>query len=109
MENYDIKEVMGWFSETPSEDDLKYNVIAAEYENGNYEGDAFVLLEKNGQYFEVHGSHCSCFGLEDQWGLEETTIESIQHRIKEGRGSYGAFGWCIDAMKKYFETLNIEQ
>lgn len=43
-------------------------ILYAEYTYEDYSGDAYVLgfdKEKN-QFFEVHGSHCSCYGLEDQ-------------------------------------------
>jgi hypothetical protein len=42
------------------------------------------FFEKNGILYEVSGSHCSCYGLEDQWEPEETSIESLEHRYKEG-------------------------
>ena len=59
-------------------------VLLASYSYENYSGDAFVLFRKNGQLFEVHGGHCSCYGLEGQWEPEETTIESLEHRLSEG-------------------------
>lgn len=60
------------------------NIIYAWYEYANYSGAAFVLFEKGGELFEVNGSHCSCYGLEGQWGPEETSLEAIEHRIKNG-------------------------
>ena len=54
------------------------------YGQGDYCGSAFVLFEKDGQLYECHGSHCSCYGLEDQWGPEETTVESLAHRLEHG-------------------------
>jgi hypothetical protein len=60
-------------------------VLLASYGTANYSGDAFVLYRKGGKLYEVHGSHCSCYGLEGQWGPEETTIESLRHRLSEGR------------------------
>ena len=60
------------------------DIILASYYEGNYEGYAFVLFKQNGKLWEVNGSHCSCYGLEYQWDPEETTIESLRHRLKEG-------------------------
>lgn len=64
------------------------NILLASYENEMYSGHAFVLFEKNGKLFEVNGSHCSCYGLgenfygeQTQWEPEETTIEALRHRI----------------------------
>lgn len=48
----------------------------------------FLLKDKDGKLFEVHGSHCSCYGFEGQFLLEETTVESLKFRIKEGK--YGS-------------------
>ena len=59
-------------------------VLLAEYTTGGYEGSAFVLFERDGQLYEVNGSHCSCMGLEGQWSPEETSDTALVHRIKNG-------------------------
>lgn len=60
------------------EKDLKgYKILYANYSLGSYDGDAFVLLEKDGELYEVNGSHCSCHGLEGQWDPESTSTESL--------------------------------
>lgn len=51
-------------------------VIYAEYDIGDYCGDAHVLFVRDGKLREVHGSHCSCYGLEGQWSEEETFPEA---------------------------------
>lgn len=58
--------------------DIMQNVfiIQADYNTGDYCGDAHVLYVEDGKLFEVHGSHCSCYGLEDQWKPEETFPEA---------------------------------
>jgi hypothetical protein len=61
-------------------------VLVASYTYEDYSGSAYVLFEKNGHLFEVHGSHCSCYGLEDQWEPEAVTREAILRRLK---GSWG--------------------
>jgi hypothetical protein len=53
-------------------------VLFAMYSYGDYEGSAFVLYVKNEQLFEVHGSHCSCYGLEQQWSPEPTFKAALQ-------------------------------
>ena len=66
------------------------NVLVASYTYEDYNGDAYVLFERGGKLFEVHGSHCSCYGLgednycgdtETQWQPEETSEEAIRHII----------------------------
>jgi len=36
-----------------------------------------VLFKRGGKLYDVNGSHCSCFGLEDQWLPEETTVAAL--------------------------------
>jgi hypothetical protein len=43
----------------------------------------FLFRGKDGKLYEVHGSHCSCYGFEGQFDLEETTIEALKFRINE--------------------------
>lgn len=64
---------------------LGIDAIFGSYSYESYDGDAFVLLRKNGELFEVNGSHCSCYGLEGQWKLEKTSKESIQRRIDKDK------------------------
>lgn len=67
------------------------NILFASYGQANYSGEAFVLFEKDGNLFEVNGSHCSCYGLEGQWEPEETSLDSLAHRLKEG--DFGVNDW----------------
>ena len=34
--------------------------------------------------FEVNGSHCSCYGLEGQWDVEEINIKELEQRLTKG-------------------------
>lgn len=45
----------------------------------------FLLKDKDGKLFEVHGSHCSCYGFEGQFTLEETSVDALKFRMKEGK------------------------
>jgi len=88
----DEQDVMGAFQ--VDENELKGAfILYATYDIDGYEGSAFVLFERDGQLYEVHGSHCSCYGLEGQWEPEETTADALVHCIKNGylgRGYMGA-------------------
>ena len=78
-------------------------VLLAVYDLHCYEGYAVVFYREGDKYFEVQGSHCSCYGLEGQWDVEECGdkkmfIKALQRRdpafpsydkdalIKRGRG-----------------------
>jgi len=81
IENFAIKD-----------DDLRDAfILLAWYGYGDYDGSAFVLFERGGKLYEVHGGHCSCNGLEDQWEPEETSVDAILHCLEKGelgRDSY---------------------
>jgi hypothetical protein len=62
-------------------------ILFACYDTPSYEGYAIVLFERDGKLYEVHGSHCSCYGLEDQWEPEETTWPALAMRVT-GKDSY---------------------
>ncbi len=59
-------------------------ILLASYTCEYYDGDAFVLFRKDGKYYEVNGSHCSCYGLEGQWEPEEANLKELYHRITDG-------------------------
>jgi hypothetical protein len=57
------------------------DIIEYWYEDPDgYSGSAFGLFVMDGKLYEVHGGHCSCYGLEDQWEPEETTWEALLMR-----------------------------
>lgn len=59
-------------------------ILIADYNFEGYEGSAFVLFEKDGSYYEVHGDHCSCYGLEGQWEPEKTYLYALRYRLRKG-------------------------
>lgn len=62
------------------------NILFASYAYEDYSGSAFVLFEKDGELYEVHGSHCSCYGLEGQWNPEKTSLKALKFRLENGDG-----------------------
>jgi len=60
-------------------------VVFACYTYEDYSGRAMVLYTRNGQLFEVEGSHCSCNGLEGQWGGGPVTWDALALRGFRGR------------------------
>ena len=70
-------------------------VIAAGYSYEDYSGYASVVYVHDGVVYEVHGSHCSCYGLEDQWKPEQANISELRARMKRAvaqRRSEGSYG-----------------
>lgn len=73
-----------WEAELERDQWKGIKVLLASYGHENYLGDAFVLFKKDGKLYEVNADHCSCYGLEGQWEPEETTVESLLHRLNAG-------------------------
>lgn len=62
------------------------NLLRADYEYGNYEGEAHIIWrETNGDISYVRGGHCSCYGLEDQWEVETFPEETVRGMITRAR------------------------
>lgn len=59
-------------------------VLLAWYGYDYYEGKSLVIYRRDGKLYEVNGSHCSCYGLEDQWVPEETTWAALAMREFSG-------------------------
>jgi hypothetical protein len=47
------------------------------YDIDGYDGHAVVVFEQGGKLYMVEGSHCSCYGLEDQWEPTEETVQTL--------------------------------
>jgi hypothetical protein len=49
----------------PADDVADFRILIAYESVGNWgcDSSSFFLLEKNGELFENHGSHCSCYGF----------------------------------------------
>lgn len=71
--------------------EFKGKILFAEYDTPPYEGYAQVLFLEGGKIFEVYGSHCSCFGLENQWEPTEVTYELLKHYYKSGTKMWNKF------------------
>lgn len=62
------------------------HIIFAQYLDGDYSGKAWVIYynSEEEKLYEVHGSHCSCYGLENQFDPELTSVEDLLERIARG-------------------------
>ena len=73
--------------------DLPDEVLLAVYDSHLYEGYADVIYRQGDRYYWVHGSHCSCYGLEDQWSPEEYSAEQLVDALRRGDHFY----WSEDS------------
>ena len=78
-------------------------VLLAWYGRGCWDGHAMVVYRtKEGQLYEVNGSHCSCYGLEGRWDPEETNYKALAMRDPSNIDSDLDF---IEAYKEMLEIL----
>lgn len=82
-------------------------ILFAFYSYEDYTGKAFVLFENDGKLYEVHGSHCSCFGLEGQWEPEEVDLNALKVRLVDGSFGEGDFWGRFSFKEKLMEFLEI--
>lgn len=73
------------------------NILFASYGDDCYEGDAWVLFERDGVLYEVNGGHCSCYGLEGQWDPDEVNLKELEHRLTNG--TWGEYDWSGNNFK----------
>jgi hypothetical protein len=79
-------------------------IVFAAYEIDGYEGSADVLYIKDGKIYHVTGSHCSCYGLENQWSPDEMPIEALRHVVENG--SYGIMHDHKEGLLSLLEVLH---
>jgi hypothetical protein len=104
---HNSKDVCASFNEPPGK--LKdARVFVACYLDTDYSGSAYVLFARGENLYEVFGCHCSCYGLEDQWSEEDTSVASIKHRLTNGNlnACMGGNGKrVLNAVKRYLSRF----
>lgn len=77
--------------------------VFAEYEEPDYEGYATVITSADGRKFSVvEGSHCSCYGLEDQWESTEHNETEIKKMME---ATYGFFHRNREDLTKWLKHI----
>ena len=79
----------------------EYQVLIAAYSCEDYSGSAYVLCVKDGLLYEVEGSHCSCYGLEEQWKPEEVSLQYLQNRLEKGSFPYGCGADISELLRQF--------
>lgn len=108
-----IQQYMHWFDCREDVEDAFHvkiadEILLAAYHGEGYEGAAWVVCRRpDGSLYEVHGGHCSCYGLEDQWDEEDTTVEEIRARAEAGgyESALDAEGWGPKARERHIATF----
>src|SRR5882762_180023 len=71
------------YKPTPNDFPKEEELLFASYGGRSYEGDAFMLWKRDGKLDKCHGCHRSCYGLEDQFEPEETSLEALKSKEKK--------------------------
>lgn len=60
----------------------EFEILLAYQEDESYESQAWFLLQDRatGDLWELHASHCSCYGYEGLWTPEKTTVPYLQSK-----------------------------
>ena len=80
MKKSDLVDHISGEYDVPKAEVAKFNILIAYESVGAYGCDSssfFLLQDDKGNLYEVHGSHCSCYGFEGQWEPEPTTVEYL--------------------------------
>jgi hypothetical protein len=81
LQGWDKEQMLSDFGVDASVLDGAEILLASYGEDHGYDGIAFVLYCKEGALYEVNGSHCSCYGLEEQWEPEPTDKNALLTRL----------------------------
>lgn len=60
---------------------LGVEILYAAYTESGYFGQSLVFFKKDGVFYIVDASHCSCHGLEGQWDPIETNEASLREEV----------------------------
>ncbi|HDR7355898.1 TPA: hypothetical protein QCX97_005794 [Bacillus wiedmannii] len=111
MSEEEVREHIVEEYEASKEEVEQYDILIAYESYGmcGCDSSSFFLLKhkQTGQLFENHGSHCSCFGFEEQFEPEETTLEYL----KSGHFGFLTGGYDEDSIinrdkvMRYIEQL----
>lgn len=64
--------------------------ILGEGDDGDYGSDLLMLLRgPDGKLYEQAASCCSCYGIDDQWGPVESSVEAIKKTMARYLDPYG--------------------
>lgn len=84
---------------------LDVEILYAARGYGSYEGSAVVIYREDGQLYQVHAYHCSCYGLEGQWDKEAFSVKATKHILENGE-FYDLSLMESDAVDRFKEILN---
>jgi hypothetical protein len=94
--------------ELPDSIDILVAAYGDPHEYGYY-GQAVVYYVENRQLFEVHASHCSCYGLESQWEPKPMTWQDLQADLKHNCGDWPALALALQEELKEREARHRER
>ena len=105
FKGYTVKEVLEWIKDN-HEESFPGNLIPfyGELNEDSYDGSMKALLvdPTSGEFFEIHGSHCSCFGFEGQLTPEICPIQYLE----KGKQWESAYETVLEVVKYFASKEN---
>lgn len=80
--------------------------VWATYESGGYDGSAIVIYKQGNNWYQVYGSHCSCYGLEGQWEPEILDIKLHFEALAEGKSLIAGYGMDSVKLNEWLKEVN---
>lgn len=82
LKEKEVKGILVTDFEIKKEDLKGCRIVVAYCSVGSWgcDSSAFIIFKKDNKFYEVNGSHCSCYGFEGQWQPEE--INDLNEVIK---------------------------
>lgn len=91
-----------------NETDQDKVVLFAAYDVPNYEGYAMVIYIQNGKFYIVEGSHCSCYGLENEWTPDEMPLEALLRMADSGLGMLNKYNLEFKKSIRFIQELDLK-
>lgn len=77
----DVEHIFSEYQLTDAQKEFVKQIVYGVYTQEDYEGSSqVVFIGSDNKLYEVNASHCSCYGLEEQWEPEETSLEYFLER-----------------------------
>lgn len=90
--------------------DEDIEILLAWYGYGSYDGESYILFTQRGQLYQVTASHCSCYGLEEQWEPVATSVEELEKNFPLNAADTYTEGepTAAEELRKVIATLKMQ-
>src|SRR6185369_12001724 len=102
-ESWGTTSVMGQFHEPLDTPEPEY--VWAKYNHECYDGAALIVYKQGDFWYSVYASHCSCYGLEDQWTPEPFDPAMQFEALRKGKTLFGYYSNEFDSVNEWLKEM----